>query len=108
MSEGFHAKMSQLSRRKEVSALSYVGSRLAPDYGGLVRFIVPEDDGLGCYDWSELRLGSRLLGRDLLLVRREVLCCLGNKNRVPGPFQGVGELDVFGLARVGDLQVSID
>ena len=30
MSDGFHAKMSQLSRRKEVSALSYAGSRLAP------------------------------------------------------------------------------
>jgi hypothetical protein len=84
MSEGFHAKMSQLSRRKEVSALSYVGSRLAHDYGGLVRFIVPEDDGLGCYDWSELRLGSRLLGEDLLLICREVLCCPGNKNYVPG------------------------
>ena len=30
MSDGFHSKMSQLSLRKEVSALSYVGSSLAP------------------------------------------------------------------------------
>ena len=30
MSDGFHAKMSQFSRRKEVSASSYAGSRLAP------------------------------------------------------------------------------
>ena len=30
MSDGFHAKMSQFSRRKEVSAPSYVESRLAP------------------------------------------------------------------------------
>ena len=79
-----------------------------PDHGGLVRFIVPEDDGLGCHGQSELRLGSGLLGGDNLLVRREVLCCLGNKNGVPGSFQGVGELDVLGLTRVGDLQVSID
>ena len=78
------------------------------DHGGLVRFIVPEDDGLGRHGWRELRLGSRLLGEDLLLVLREVLCYLGNKNRVPGSFQGVGELDVFGLACLGDLQVSID
>ena len=51
-----------------------------PDHGSLVRFIVPEDDGLGRHGWRELRLGSRLLGGDLLLVHREVLCCLGNKN----------------------------
>ena len=80
----------------------------SPDHGCLVRFIVLEDDGLGCHGWSELRLGSRLLGGDNLLLRREVLCCLGNKNGVPRSFQGVGKLDVFGLARVGDLQVSID
>ena len=43
-----------------------------------------------------------------MLVCREVLCRLGNKNRVPGSFQGVGELDVLGLARVGSLQVSVD
>ena len=30
MSDGFHAKMSQFSRRKEVSAPSYAESRLAP------------------------------------------------------------------------------
>jgi len=30
MSEGFHAKMSQLARRKEVSASSYAESRSAP------------------------------------------------------------------------------
>ena len=30
MSDGFHAKMSQFSQRKEVSAPSYAGSRLAP------------------------------------------------------------------------------
>jgi len=30
MSDGFLAKMFQLSWRKEVSALSYAGSRLAP------------------------------------------------------------------------------
>ena len=30
MSDGFHAKMSQLSRRQEVSTLSYARSRLAP------------------------------------------------------------------------------
>ena len=81
---------------------------VGPDHGGLVRLIVPEDDGLGRHGWHELRLGSRLLGGDLLLIHRKVLCCLGNKNRVPRSFQGVGELDVFGLARVGDLQVSID
>jgi len=51
-----------------------------------VRLIVHEDDGLGRHDWRELRLGSRLLGGDLLLVRREVLCFLGNKNRVPRSF----------------------
>ena len=79
-----------------------------PDHGGLVRFIVPEYDGLGRHRQSELRLESRLLCGDNLLVRREVLCFLGNKNGVPGSFQGVGELDVFGLARVGDLQVSVD
>ena len=72
-----------------------------------MRFIVPEDDGLGRHGWCELRFGSRLLGGDLLLVRREVLCYLGNKNRVPGSFQGVGELDVLGLTRVGGLQVSV-
>ena len=58
-----------------------------PDHGGLVRFIIPEDDGIGRYGWHELRLGSRLLGGDDLLVRQEVLCCLGNKNGVPGSFQ---------------------
>ena len=51
-----------------------------PDHGGLVQLIVPEDDGFGRHGWRELRLGSRLLGGDLLLVRREVLCCLDNKN----------------------------
>ena len=30
MSDGFHAKMSQFSRRKEVSVPSYAESRLAP------------------------------------------------------------------------------
>ena len=30
MSDGFHEKISQFSRRKEVSAPSYAGSRLAP------------------------------------------------------------------------------
>ena len=79
-----------------------------PDHGGLVLFIVPKDDGLGRHGWRELRLGSRLLGGDDLLVRREVLCCLGNKNRVPGSFQGVGELDVFGLTCVGGLKISVD
>ena len=78
-----------------------------PDHGVLVRFIVPEDDGLGRHGWRELRLESRLLGGNVLLVRREVLCCLGNKNRVPGSLQGVGELDVLGLVRVGCLQISI-
>ena len=73
-----------------------------------MRLIVPEDDGLGRHGWRELRLGRRLLGGDLLLVRREVLCCLGNKNRVPGSFQGVGELDVLGLTRIGGLQISVD
>jgi len=73
-----------------------------------VWLLVPEDDGLGCHGWHELRLGSRLLGGDLLLVRQEVLCYLGNKNIVPGSFQGVGELDVLGLTRVGGLQMSID
>ena len=68
----------------------------SPNHGGVVRFIISEDDGLGRHGQSELRLGSRLLGGDNLLVRREVLCCLGNKNRVPGSFQGVGELDVLG------------
>ena len=68
----------------------------------------PEDDGLGRHGWRELRLGSRLLGGDRLLVRRKVLCFLENKNRVPGSFQGVGELDVLGLTRVGDLQISVD
>ena len=80
----------------------------SPDHGGLVRFIVPEDDGLGRHSWRELRLGSRLLGGDLLLIHRKVLCCLGNKNRVPGSFQGDGEFDVLGLARVGGLQISVD
>ena len=73
-----------------------------------MRFIVLEDDGLGCHGWRELPLGSQLLGGDRLLVRREVLCFLGNKNRVLGSFQGVGELDVLGLARVGGLQDSVD
>ena len=79
-----------------------------PYHDSLVWLFVPEDDGLGRHGWRELRLESRLLGGDLLLVRREVLCCLGNKNGVPGSFQGVGELDVFGLTCVGSLQVSID
>ena len=79
-----------------------------PDHGGLVRFIVPEDDGLGRHGWREPRLGSRLLGGDLLLIRREVLCCLSNKNRVPRSFQGAGELNVFGLTRVGGLNISVD
>ena len=79
----------------------------SPDHDSLVRLIVPEDNGLGRHGWRELRLRSRLLGGDLLLVRREVLCFLGNKNRVLGSFQGVGELDVLGLARVGGLQVSV-
>ena len=73
-----------------------------------MRFIVPEDDGLGRHSWRELQLGSRLLGGDLLLVCGEVLCCLSNKNRVPRSFQGVGELDVLGLTRVGGLQISVD
>ena len=73
-----------------------------------MRLIVPEDDGLGLHGWCELRLGSQLLVGDLLLVRREVLCCLGNKNQVPGSFQGVEELDVLSLACVGALQISID
>ena len=71
-----------------------------PYHGGLVRLIVPEDDGLGRHGLREPRLGSQLFGEDLLLVRREVLCCLGNKNRVLGSFQGVGELDVLGLPRM--------
>ena len=79
-----------------------------PDHGSLVRLIILEDDGLDCHGWRELRLESRLLGGNVLLVRREVLCCLGNKNRVAGSFQGVGELDVLGLARVGGLQISVD
>jgi len=65
-----------------------------------VRFIVPEGDGLGLDGWRVLRLESRLLGRDLLLIRREVLYYLGIKNCVPRSFQGVGELDVLGLARL--------
>jgi hypothetical protein len=32
----------------------------------------------------------------------------GNKNRIPGSFQGVREINVLGLARVGGLQVSVD
>ena len=55
-----------------------------PDHGSLVRLIIPEDDGHGHHGWRKLRLGSRLLGGDLLLVRRELLCCLGNKNQVAG------------------------
>ena len=47
-----------------------------PNHGGLVRFIVLEDDGLGCHGWRELRLGSRFLGGDLLLVRRETFFCV--------------------------------
>ena len=47
-------------------------------------------------------------GGNMLLVRREVLCYLGNKDQVPGSFQGVGEFDVFGLTRVGGLQISVD
>ena len=47
-----------------------------PDHGGLVRLIVPEDDGLGRHGWRELRLRSRLLGGDLLLVRRETFFCV--------------------------------
>jgi len=57
-----------------------------PDHSGLMRPIVHEDDGLGRHDWRELQLGNRLLGEDLLLVHREVLCYLGNKNRVPRSF----------------------
>ena len=72
----------------------------SPDHGSLVRFIVPEDNSLGLDGWRELRLGSRLLGGDMLLIRWEVLCCLRNKNCVPGSFQGVGELDVLGLTGV--------
>ena len=83
LSDGFHAKMSQFSRRKE-------------------------DDGLGRHGWRELRLGSQLLGGDLLMVRREVLCFLSNKNRVPGSFQGFGEFDVLGLTCLGGLQISVD
>ena len=79
-----------------------------PDHSGLVRLIVLEDDGLRRHGWLELRLESRLLGEDLLLDRQEVLCCLGNKNRVPGSFQGVGELDVLGHTRIGGLQISVD
>ena len=79
-----------------------------PDHGSLVRLFVSEDDGLGCHGWRELRLGSKFLGGDRLLVRRKVLCCLGNKNRVLGSFQGVGELDVLGLTRIGGLQISVD
>ena len=90
-------------------APSYAGSCVAgPDHGGLVWLIVPEDDGLGRHSWPELRLGSRLLCGDLLLARREVLCCLGNKNRVPRSFQGVRELDVLGLTRIGGMQISVD
>ena len=79
-----------------------------PDHCGLVRLIVLEDDGLVRHGWRELRLGGRLLGGDLLLIRREVLCYLSNKGRVPGSFQGVGELDVLSLACVRCLQISID
>ena len=73
-----------------------------------MRLIVPEDNGLGRHGWSELRLRSRLLGGDGLLIRREILCCLSNKKQVPGSFQGVGELNVLGLARVGGLQICVD
>ena len=73
-----------------------------------MQFIIPEDDGLGRHGWPELRLRSWLLGGDLLLICREVLCYLSNKNHVPGLFQGVRELDVFGLARVGGLKISVD
>ena len=85
MSDGFHAKISQFSWRKEVSAFLFQ-VEAGPDHGSLVRLFVPEDDGLGRHRWHELQLGSRLLGGDLLMVRREVLCYLSNKNRVSGSF----------------------
>jgi len=59
----------------------------------------------GLHSWHELRLKSRLLGGDLLLIRREVPCCLG-KEQHSWIVQGVGELDVLGLARVRYLQSS--
>ena len=74
-----------------------MSSRAGPDNGGFVRLIIPEDDGLRMVAWHQLRLRCRVLCGDQLLILWYVLCCLGNKNRILGLLQGIGELDVFRL-----------
>ena len=78
MSEGFHAKMSQLARRKEVSMSSYAESSSVPIKAVLSGPFIPEDNGLRLAIRVQLGPECLVIGGYLKLVLREVLCRLCN------------------------------